>query len=63
MTDTITNTDKLKCAQRELAMRKRVYPRWIEQNKMSEGKSAHEIACMEAIVADFQAAVEKERLI
>jgi hypothetical protein len=30
---------------------------------MSEGKAAHEIAAMEAIVADYQAAAAKGRLI
>jgi hypothetical protein len=63
MTDIITTADKLACAKRELSMRKNAYPRWIGQNKMSAGKAAHEIAAMEAIVADYQKAAEKERLI
>lgn len=63
MNDIITTTDKLACAERELKMRKRVYERWIAENKMSAGKAAHEIAAMEAIVADYQAAAEKERLL
>jgi hypothetical protein len=63
MTDKITASDKLACVERELKMRKRVYPRWTAQDKMSEGKAAHEIACMEAIVSDYRIAAEKERLI
>lgn len=64
MTDVITNADKLACAKRELAMRKRVYPRWVEQqNKMSAGQAAHEIAAMEAIVKDYEAAAAKELLL
>lgn len=39
------------------------YPRWIDAGKMSPGKAAHEIAVMEAIVADCRAAAEKERLL
>lgn len=58
MTDIITTADKLACAKRELAMRRNAYPRWIEQNKMSAGKAAHEIACMEAIVKDYEDAVD-----
>jgi hypothetical protein len=58
----ITADDKLKCAQRELKLRRRVYPHWVAARKMSAGKAALEIACMEAIVADYLAAVEKERL-
>jgi len=56
MTDIITAADKLACAERELKMRQRVYLRWIEDGRMSAGKAAHEIAVMEAIVADYRAA-------
>jgi hypothetical protein len=63
MTDVITNADKLACAERELKMRQRVYPRWQEDGRMSAGKAAHELACMEAIIADYRAIAEKERLI
>lgn len=62
MTDIITTADKLACAERELAMRNRLYPHWVEQNKMSAGKAAHEIACMEQIAADYRAMAEKDRL-
>lgn len=60
MTDIITTADKLACAKRELALRKNVYPRFVEQNKMSSGKAAHEIAAMEAIVADYEDALVEE---
>lgn len=63
MTDIIATLDKLACAQRELKMRQRVYPRWIEGDRMSAGKAAHEIACMQSIVADYLAIAEKERLL
>lgn len=63
MTDTITAADKLACAERELKMRRRVYPRWVHDDRMSAGKAEHEIACMEAIVADYKAAAEKDRLL
>jgi hypothetical protein len=46
----ITNGNKLACAQRELAFRQRVYPRWIEQGRYTEVKAALEIAMMEAVV-------------
>jgi hypothetical protein len=36
------------------------YPRWVAQNKMSAGKAAHEIACMEAIIADYEDALVEE---
>jgi len=63
MTDVITNADKLACAERELKYRRWVYEKRVAENKMSTGKAAHEIACMEAIRDDYAAAVEKERLL
>jgi hypothetical protein len=60
MTDVISKSDKLKCAQRELAMRKKVYPRWVEQDRMSAGKAEYEIACMAAIVEDYLLVVAGE---
>ena len=63
MPDIITTEDKLSCAKRELRMRKVVYERWVDEKRMSAGKAAHEIACMEAIMADYAALVEKERLL
>lgn len=60
MTDIITTADKLACAKRELSMRKQSYPRAVEQNKMSAGKAAHELACMEAIVLDYEDAMIEE---
>ena len=63
MTDIITTEDKLNCAERELKMRKRVYERQVDQGKMSAGLAAHEIACMEAILSDYRAQAEKERLL
>lgn len=63
MTDVITSADKLACVQRELKLRRRVYPRFVEEGKISAGRSAHELAAMEAIVADYLAEAERERLL
>jgi hypothetical protein len=49
----ITNADKLAAVMRELEMRRRVYPRMIENGKMTQGKAAREIALMEAIASDY----------
>jgi len=51
----ITIDDQIKCAERELAMRKRVYPRWITAKKMSEEKANREIAVMESIIKTLKA--------
>lgn len=53
MADIITLEDKRKCVERELAMRRQVYPRWVDNKKISAGKAAHEIAVMEKIVEDY----------
>ena len=42
--------DQIRCVKREIGMRKRVYPRWVESKKMTEAKSAEEIASMEAVL-------------
>ena len=43
------------CAVRELAMRRRVYPRWVAGGKMKQDAADHEIAAMEAIMEHFAA--------
>jgi hypothetical protein len=63
MTDIITDEDKMLCAERELKMRERVYPRWVQANRMSVGKAAHEIAAMKAIADEYREKVEKARLL
>lgn len=60
---TITVTDKLKCAERELGFRQRVYDRLIEKGKMTKRQADREIELMVAIVNDYQAMAEAERLL
>lgn len=59
----ITNAEKLACAERELKMRKRVYPRWVEDGRMSLAQMHHEIAAMESICQDYRDLTAKERLL
>ena len=63
MTDIITAEDMLICAERELKMRHRVYPRWVEEGRISEGKATHELAAMAAIVDTLRPLAAKERLL
>jgi hypothetical protein len=42
--------EMISCAKRELAMRKRVYPKWIDSGRMNQRKADDEIAFMSAIV-------------
>jgi hypothetical protein len=59
----VTYEDKLACANRELAMRQRVYPDWIARRKMTREKADHEIAVMQAIADDYAILARDERLI
>lgn len=58
-TNLVTLHDQLKCAQRELNLRRRVYPSWIARGKMSGQKADHEIAAMEAIVDTLSELMEQ----
>ncbi len=49
----ITHDDKRACIERELKMRRKVYPRWVENQKMTQAQADREIAIMEAILADY----------
>jgi hypothetical protein len=37
-------------AQRELALRRAVYPKWIKAGKLDAGEAYHRLRCMEEIV-------------
>lgn len=60
---TITLADQVKAAERELKLRKRVYPRRVSNQQMTPQQAQHETAAMEAILATLQGLDEKERLI
>lgn len=48
-----TRDEKRKAAERELGLRQRVYPRWVEAGKMSQAKAEREIAIMREIAEDY----------
>jgi hypothetical protein len=47
-------SDLLRCCERELAYRRRVYPRLIDKGTMTAHKAETEIKLMEACVAHFR---------
>lgn len=49
----ISRADKIACLTREVAMRERVYPRWIEKGNMTQEKADHELAVMKDILNDY----------
>ena len=50
-----TTEDLIACVEREITMRKKVYPRWVEQRKMKADKADWEIAAMEEIARVLRA--------
>lgn len=58
-----TAAEKLEAVRRELAYRRRVYPRRIAAERMTLKLAERQIEIFEAIEADYQAAAEAERLI
>jgi hypothetical protein len=45
-----TIDEMIGCAKRELAMRGRVYPKWVAAGRMREAVAAHEIECLQGIM-------------
>jgi len=46
---------QIKCGARELALRKRCYPRWVAHKRIKEDEAAREIERMEAVLDTLQA--------
>lgn len=45
----VTIAEQISCVDRELAMRGRVYPRWVAQGKLTESAAGLEMARMRAV--------------
>lgn len=46
----ITIEDQIKTVEREIGMRRRVYPNWVASKRMSQEKADKEIKNMEAVL-------------
>ena len=58
---TVSLPEQIKCVEREIAMRRRVYPRWVADKRMTQAKADHELAAMEAVLETLKAALAIER--
>lgn len=47
--------DLISCASREVAMRQRLYPRWVAEGRMTREKAAREVDLMQEIVERLRA--------
>lgn len=52
---TFTDAEKLEAAEREVRQRKRVYPRWVSEGRLTQAFADRQIALMEAIADDYRA--------
>ena len=48
--------DQIRCVEREIAMRERVYPKWVAAGRMKLDQSEREIDAMKAVLATVKAA-------
>jgi hypothetical protein len=55
-----STADKLKVIEREIAMRKSLYPRRVRRHEMSQLEASYQIEVMEAILADYRALLRHE---
>lgn len=51
----ITIDQQIDCVRREINMRHRVYPRWVEIGRITQAHADHQIAAMEAVLATLEA--------
>ena len=58
----IPYAEQLKCVRREIAMRERVYPRWVADRKMTQTKADAEIAAMQSVAETLIPLAQSEEL-
>ena len=56
MSEEATTAEKIACLKREVAMRERNYPRWVENKRMRQDQADREIRVMKAILHDYEPA-------
>jgi hypothetical protein len=56
-------SEQIECVEREIRMRNKVYPRWVEAGRMSKAKARDEQAAMEAVLATLKALPDPGRLL
>lgn len=59
----ITIEDQIKAVEREINMRRRVYPKWVENKRMSQEKADKEIAAMQAVLETLKEVQKQTRLL
>ena len=63
MASVIPIDKQVACIVREIKMRESVYPRWVQQQRITQDKADYEIACMRAALATLREVEAANRLI
>jgi hypothetical protein len=53
-------SEQLACVEREVEMRKVVYPKWVAAGKLSQKKANEEILRMEAVAETLRGLLDRE---
>jgi len=59
----VSITEQIRAVEREIAMRRRVYPAWIRNGRMTQRKADDEIAAMRAVLETLCKVQQSERLL
>ena len=59
----IPAVEKLKAIEREIAMRRMVYPRRVSEKKMTQRQADYQLSVMEAIRDDYMQRAKEEQLL
>jgi hypothetical protein len=61
MPETISLEEQIKAAQRELALRKKVYPGFVARGSMTQDEADYQIACATAWIVTLTRCLEQEQ--
>lgn len=59
----VTIEEQIKAVEREIGMRRRVYPNWVASKRMSQEKADKEIAAMEAVLETLKEVQKQGQLL
>jgi hypothetical protein len=60
---TATIRDQIRCVEREIAMRQRAYPNWVQSGRMSAVMASAEIATMEEVLETLKRVAQREGML
>lgn len=59
----VTLATQIACVEREIKMRERCYPRWVEDGVLSAGRADGELAAMRAVLDSLRYLRERTELV